>query len=216
MTGLINVVFRNEFFIIVDKPSCVLSVPSRLGKNETRLCLGTSLQNELGRQIYPCHRLDYEVSGLLLFALDKLAHKIASRWFEEGEIQKKYSAWCTGVAPAFSSELWHSFLLRGKKRAYEGPHGKESITKVKYLGLSEHSYLCFELEPVTGRSHQLRYELFKHGFPIVGDELYGSSEKFDDKIALRSFEIDFSNCSEREQFNLPRQIELEKIYEVKR
>lgn len=110
-----KIVFQNSFFVAVDKSAGTLSVPSRLGEKEERPCVGTMLQKELGRQIYPCHRLDFEVSGLLLFALEKDAHRIASRWFEQGEIQKKYEAWTTGEEPTFSKEVWHSKLLRGKK-----------------------------------------------------------------------------------------------------
>lgn len=206
-----KIVFQNDYFVAVDKSAGVLSVPSRLGEKEERACVGTLLQKDLGRQIYPCHRLDFEVSGLLLFALDKEAHRVASRWFEQGEIQKKYEAWTTGVAPTFSKEVWHSKLLRGKKRAYEAPHGKESITNVKYLGTNTQGFLRFELEPVTGRSHQLRFELYKHAFPIVGDELYGSTQAFQEGIALRSFAIDFSRCPERERFQLPLTLSIEGI-----
>ncbi len=206
-----SIVFQNEYFVVIDKPSGVLSVPSRLGEKEERVCAGLLLQKELGRQIYPCHRLDYEVSGLLMFALDKEAHRVASRWFEQGEIKKKYNAWATGNEPSFVSEVWRSKLMRGKKRAYEAPHGKDSITNVKYLGKNSQGYLCFELEPVTGRSHQLRFELYKHEFPILGDVLYGSPIEGEKGIALRSFEIDFSACPEREKFKLPMKISVEGI-----
>lgn len=206
-----KIIFQNESFVVVDKAAGVLSVPSRLGEKEERSCVGTLLQNELGQQIYPCHRLDFEVSGLLLFALNKEAHRIASRWFEQGEIQKKYEAWCSGISPTFTTAVWLSKLLRGKKRAYETPHGKESITNVKYLGLNGQGVLRFELEPVTGRSHQLRFEMFKHQFPILGDELYGGKPSVRQGIALRSFSIDFSRCPERERFKLPMQILVEGI-----
>ena len=206
-----KIVFQNDYFIAVDKAAETLSVPSRLGDKEERGCVGIELQKNISRQIFPCHRLDFEVSGLLLFALDKEAHRFASRWFEQGEIQKKYEAWTTGEEPSFSNEVWHSKLLRGKKRAYEAPHGKESITNVAYLGKTSQGFLRFELEPVTGRSHQLRFELYKHAFPILGDELYGSTQKFSHGIALRSFAIDFSACPERERFKLPAQLLVEGI-----
>ena len=206
-----KIIFQNDFFIIIDKPVGVLSVPSRLGEKDERPCAGLLLQSDLNKQIYPCHRLDFEVSGLLMFALEKDAHRVASRWFEQGEIQKKYEAWTTGFAPSFTSDIWNSKLLRGKKRAYEAPHGKESITNVKFLGTTEKGHLRFELEPVTGRSHQLRYELFKHEFPILGDTLYGSPYQVKEGIALRSFEIDFSKCPERELLKLPLKVSVEGI-----
>ncbi|MGZ3772581.1 MAG: RluA family pseudouridine synthase, partial [Bdellovibrio sp.] len=99
---------------------------------------------------------------------------------------------------------WKSCILRGKRRAYESPQGKPSLTLAKYLNVDENQYLMWDLQPVTGRSHQLRFDLSRHGFPIVGDKLYGSNiELKNDSIALRSYEIDFSKVSEAKEFGLP-------------
>lgn len=206
-----TIVFQNEHFVIVDKAPLVLSVPSRMGEDETRPVLGLILEKDLGRTVYPVHRLDFEVQGLIMYALTPAAHKAGNAWFEQKIVFKKYSALSM---PAKDGEFkvgvpleWKCRLLRGKKRAYESPHGKDSLTKALLVSILDSGYFHWELSPITGRSHQLRYELFRHGMPIVGDQLYGSDLKFDQEgIALRSFMLDFSKAKNREDFSLPEKI----------
>lgn len=199
-------IFENEHLVIVDKPALVLTVPSRIGDDDARPCLGTELQKSLGIQIYPVHRLDYEVSGLVLFAKSADCHRACNAWFENKIVQKTYEALSEGIPDGLSigeEKLWKCTLLRGKKRAYESPHGKPSLTRACYLGMQE-SFLKWELQPVTGRSHQLRFDLFRHGFSIVGDELYGAKSRWEQSgIALRSVKIDFSDTKNFTQFGLP-------------
>jgi tRNA pseudouridine32 synthase/23S rRNA pseudouridine746 synthase len=204
-------VFENSHFIIVDKASMVLSVPARTGLADPRPCLGHILEQDLNCKIYPVHRLDFEVSGLIMYAKTPDAHRAGNSWFENKLISKTYIALTSSdINPSEKVGVpfeWKCSLLRGKKRAYESPAGKKSITHGMLVEKN-----CWHLNPVTGRSHQLRYELFRHGFPIIGDELYGSSLKFErGGIALRAFEINFQNITEREKFGLPEKINISKF-----
>ncbi len=229
---MIQFLFQNEHFVLCDKPSGILSTPSRI--SDGRICLGLELEKELGGQIFPVHRLDYEVSGLVLYALNAKAHQQANHWFEKRLVHKTYRALTTAQdfshIPAsvandrLSIDLvqhqdfeWQGCLLRGKKRSYESPHGKPTLTRAHFLG-SKNSFLEWDLYPVTGRSHQLRFDLSRHGFPIVGDELYGSKVDFlstqnslynEDTIALRAFKIDFSDCPEASSLGLKSSFEIE-------
>lgn len=199
-------IFENEHLVIVDKPAMVLSVPSRMGADDARPCLGTYLQELLKIQIFPVHRLDFEVSGLVIFAKTAQAHREMNLWFENKLVQKTYVALSEGKIDGLVINQmmeWKALVLRGKKRAYESPHGKPSLTHAYFLGMSGH-YLKWKLEPITGRSHQLRFDLFRHGFPIVGDELYGAISRFNlSGIALRSLKINFSGTKNFTQFGLP-------------
>lgn len=223
---MISVVFENEHFVVCDKPSGVLTTPSRHAEEDPRTCLGTALQSSLGLQIYPVHRLDFEVSGLVLFAKSAAAHRDGNAWFEHKKIQKTYRAWTTEQSfahiPAnipserkiFSLTVeqefnWESRQLRGKRRSYLSPEGKQSQTKAKFLRLNEKKFLEWDLEPITGRPHQLRLDLSRHGFPIVGDKLYGSQAPWAfQSIALRAYKIDFSNVPKGKSWGLPPQIEV--------
>lgn len=222
----IKIVFENTHFVVVDKESGVLSTPSRFQEKDDRGCLGTHLQEQLQQQIYPVHRLDFEVSGLVMYARNAEAHRIANSWFEKKEVSKTYRAWTTeqefSHIPAEvknSREVislhggehfeWKSKILRGKRRAYESPQGKPSLTLANYLGRHENGYLQWDLQPVTGRSHQLRFDLSRHGFPIVGDSLYGSKESLGgDRIALRAYKIDFTKAPFVEKLQLPSSLQV--------
>ncbi len=202
-------IFENNDIIIIHKPALTLTVPSRMGEEDERTCLGTDLQKQLGQQIYPVHRLDYEVSGMVIFAKNPEAHKISNLWFEHKTIQKVYSAMTEGNPPIKAGEHieWKCKLLRGKKRSYESPHGKDSLTKAKLIEKRSEGWL-WELEPVTGRSHQLRYEMYRHQCPILGDALYSSTKEFTPGIALKAFRLILDNIEPSKRLGLPPKIEI--------
>jgi len=224
--------FENENFVIVDKPGYMLSVPSRMGKDDPRPCVGLLLQAQLATQIYPCHRLDECVSGLIIYAKNPKAHQTMSQYFEKSMIQKTYFAW-TSIDPDLQENeptcnqtfRWETRLSKGKRRAFEDhQNGKDCLTFARCIERKEHC-LYWALSPQTGRSHQLRFELFQHGFPIWGDELYGSpyeylqkglnQDKDQDKdqnkdqdkdqieIALRMVRFDFQQCPKAASLGLP-------------
>lgn len=221
----VQIVFQNKAFVVAYKESGWLSVPSRQGALDERLCLGLMLQAQLGVQIFPVHRLDEPVSGLVLFALHSAAHRAANRWFEKGLIQKTYQALSVAHSgqkpesgdskfklpevqdlPILNEQLkWESVLSRGKKRAYSDTKlGKKCVTYAKFKGLNTKNQMKWLLKPQTGRPHQLRYELFSRGWPIVGDALYGSTIAHSEPgIELRMIELDFKDCSDAPSFGLP-------------
>lgn len=199
--GTLNILARSEDLIAVEKPAGTLSVPGRFA-DDPRPCLGTHLQKTLGRQIFPVHRLDFEVGGPMLYALTSVGQSKANAWFENHLIVKKYEALSEKTAPPMPALVdWHSVLVKGKKRAFEAPYGKPALTKARcleILALGGNSYSRWELYPISGRSHQLRYELAKHCGPIWGDKLYGATQVFaPDSIALSCVELDLGAISER-------------------
>ncbi len=204
-----TIIFQNEHFVAVDKPSGWLSVPARMGTEDKRPVVGIELQKTF-KKIYPVHRLDFEVSGVILYALEAKAHKDSQKWFEEKSVQKIYHALTENpqnkqLSP-HQNFLWTSKILRGKKRAYDHELGKEALTEAQFLELTG-SQLKWELKPLTGRSHQLRYEMTKQGFPILGDTLYGSQTAYTPGIALRAVELYFPQ-EIQSQWNLPNQIKV--------
>ena len=210
-----DLVLENDHFIIVDKKAMVLSVPARTGEEDGRPVLGHILEIDFNLTLYPVHRLDYEVQGLIMFAKTPAAHKAGNAWFEKKEVFKSYMALTKPlkVAPenifkVGESYSWKAKILRGKKRAYLSSHGKESLTQATLIKI-ENGIFHWEMNPITGRSHQLRFELFRHHHPILGDSLYGSDEKFtSDGIALRAFKIDFTKASKAKEFLLPEILEI--------
>jgi tRNA pseudouridine32 synthase / 23S rRNA pseudouridine746 synthase len=206
----IDHIFQNQHFLAVDKPAGWLSVPSRDPDHDERRCLGRVLQ-ELHGRVWPVHRLDAEASGLMLFARSAEAHRKASSWFENRLIHKTYAAWTMGSAPSPEllgvEQVWQSKLARGKRRAYQADFGKPSVTRATCLGpltVLGFPAWAWSIAPETGRSHQIRFELASHGFPIVGDSLYGADQVFaPGGIALPALRLDFSDCQDARGFELP-------------
>lgn len=223
-TPTINVVFENEHFIICDKPCGVLTVPERSAGSGRRV-LGLELQSDRGIQIYPVHRLDFVVSGLVIFATNADAHRTANAWFEQRLVRKTYRAWThaqdfahippqiatprKAIPPEPGQSLeWRGRIKRGKRRAFESPDGQPSVTLATYLGkVASTDYLAWDLEPITGRPHQLRLDLSRHGLPIVGDALYGSGVDLGaDRIALRAYRLSLVQVDTDGRLGLPEQI----------
>jgi tRNA pseudouridine32 synthase / 23S rRNA pseudouridine746 synthase len=218
-----SLIFENESAVVADKPHGWLTTPGR-DAADPRPVLGLELQKRAGAQIYPVHRLDFEVSGLVIFAKTAVAHREMQGWFERGDIQKTYQAFsrvmsaqeaAVGAEEALEPgshaasgavgawRVWKSRLARGKKRAFEAAHGKDSLTHARIVSI-EREYARWELMPLTGRPHQLRYEMHKHKFPILGDTLYGGAPwtaHGENAIALRAVKLDLERVSER--FGLP-------------
>lgn len=183
-----RVLQQNANFAVVEKPPLWLSVPGRF-KEDDRPIVGTTLQDELGLRIWPVHRLDFEVSGIMLFALNAEAHREAGQLFEKHLVRKIYQAISEPVTVEFSGrQTWQRKLLRGKKRSYESPHGELAITEAELVSADGE----WSLSPRTGKSHQLRVEMASHGYPIAGDLLYGSKQNWRHRgIALRAISLEF-------------------------
>lgn len=218
------VIFENQDFLVVEKPSACLTVPSRFQDQDRRPCLGLELQKEFDR-LWPVHRLDYEVSGVVLFARTAKSHELANQWFEKSKVRKMYQAlsgfqgflhWPENV-PASKDPIapepgqkfeWNCRIEKGKRRAFETPRGKLARTEAEIFEKYSQT-LLWNLFPLTGRSHQLRFEMSRHGFPILGDTLYGgASMAIPETIALRAIRLDFSGIPERR--GLPPVIEISK------
>lgn len=189
-----KIVFQDSNFAAVEKEAGILSVPGRDPK-DTRPILGRLLEKELAIPIFPIHRLDAEVSGLVVYALNPDAHRAANVEFENRRVKKTYQAISFGGAFADGDRgTWKAKILRGKKRAYESPAGKLAVTDFEVAGRREDGAIEWRLNPQTGRSHQLRWELYRHESPILGDALYGSDRPWKEGIALRSLELEFSTA----------------------
>lgn len=183
-----RIVLQNKQFVIVDKPAQWLSVPGRF-QTDDRPILGLILQNQLNVQIFPVHRLDFEVSGVMIFALNKSAHRQAGQLFEKQLVKKTYQARSGPVREIFDGrQVWKRKILRGKKRSYESPHGDLAVTEAELVSAADGDW---RLMPRTGKPHQLRVELALRGYPIAGDALYGSTVPWvGPGIALRAIALE--------------------------
>jgi tRNA pseudouridine32 synthase/23S rRNA pseudouridine746 synthase len=167
--------FIDDDLLVVDKPSGMLSVP---GRSELD-CMAARVQAHVPDALI-VHRLDMATSGLLLFARGKAMQQRLSQAFARREIHKRYVAVVDGLVEHDSGEIDLPLIADWPQRPRQKVDhdiGKPSLTRYQVLRRDNESRTtCVSLEPVTGRSHQLRVHLLAIGHPILGDALYASPE----------------------------------------
>lgn len=171
-----QLIYQDEDLLVVNKPARLLTVPGRHPAN--RDCLISRVQCEFpGAQVV--HRLDYDTSGLVLLPLHKSALSALSQQFQARTIAKHYQALVAGVMPE-GGEINLPIAADTENRPLYKicvATGKPSKTLYQCLSVdAAKSQSRVLLEPVTGRSHQLRLHLVSIGFPILGDEFYAPAE----------------------------------------
>ena len=169
-----------ERLVAVAKPAGVPVVPAR-GEDPAG-CLRARVAAALGAAVWVVHRLDRETSGVVVFARDAEAHRALSLAFERRAVAKTNLAWVAdrGLPPAGRVALALHPARRGKSRpARPGePGAREAATAYRVdrrWRLADLAVARLELDPETGRHHQIRVHLRALGAPILFDRLYGGS-----------------------------------------
>lgn len=167
--------YHDAHLLVFDKPAGLLSVPGRLPKNKDSLAL--RVQAEFPDALI-VHRLDMATSGLLVMARGAEAHRALSIAFAERRVDKSYVAIVAGQVPADTGEVDLPLICDWPNRPrqmVDHDIGKPSLTRYRVLS-READRTRIELEPVTGRSHQLRVHMMAMGHPIIGDEFYAPED----------------------------------------
>lgn len=171
--GTTALVYEDASLLVVCKPAGLLSVPGRGADKQD--CVWAQVQATYGDALI-VHRLDMATSGLMLFARGTGVQRILSVAFEKRTIRKRYVAVVDGNVEVESGEIDSPLLADWPNRPLQkvdAEFGKPSLTRYSVLSKNpaqKNSRLL--LEPVTGRSHQLRVHLRELGHPIWGDALY--------------------------------------------
>lgn len=189
-----HIIYQDEDFIAINKPSGMLTIPDRMGN----LSLKNYLQDSFG-EIFTVHRLDKDTSGIVVFAKTEKTHKQLSQLFEGREVEKYYQGLVIGKpadtegtidAPIMEHPVTKGLMVTNKK-------GKPSQTDFKVLETFRFfSWLQFQIH--TGRTHQIRVHMKHLGHAIVCDELYGDGKP----VFLSSLKKKF-NLSKNEEEEKP-------------
>jgi len=188
------VVFENDDFIALNKPSGLLSIPDREGKE---VSLKTLLQEKYG-SILTVHRLDRDTSGLIVFAKNEKAHRHLSMQFEHRETEKIYVGLVVGT-PALKKgtinlPIAENTVTRGTMIIHR--RGKEAITDYELLeDFGRYSWMQFRIH--TGRTHQIRVHLKDMGHPVVCDTLYGDGKTLLLSSLKSKFKLSKNDLEER-------------------
>jgi len=171
-----TLIHADRSFLVVNKPSGLLSVPGR--GNEKQDCLVSRVQVEYPDALI-VHRLDCDTSGLLVLARGKDVHRRLSIQFQDRQVAKRYVAVVDGEFAETSGEVKLPLIVDWPNRPLHKVDfsiGKPSLTLYRVLSYSpaENSSRV-ELTPETGRTHQLRVHMQALGHPILGDSLYADA-----------------------------------------
>lgn len=173
-----DILYRDEHLIAIHKPCGFMVHKSSLDPYTSDLVL-QHLRKQIKQRVYPIHRLDRKTSGLLILALSKESLKEMNVLFKNRDVEKQYLAICRGYTEE-SFEIDYDLT---------SPSGKKqnAITEVKTLVQSElpwqtskfptSRYSLVKLQPITGRTHQLRKHMAHIFHPILGDRPHGCNKQ---------------------------------------
>lgn len=185
MREALPIVFQDEHLVAVHKPAGLLVHRTFLDRHETRFAVQI-LRDQLGRHVFPAHRLDRGTSGVLLFTLGRELCARVSAQFENQEIEKRYLAVVRGH-PQESGTIDHPLTRQFDDYEFRPVDAMDdaqaAVTRYRRLAVIElphrvdryptSRYALLELTPETGRKHQIRRHLKHIAHPIIGDATYG-------------------------------------------
>ena len=186
-----GIIYEDDWLIAVDKPSGLLVIPTP--KKETNT-LTDLLNKELdGRGIevnaYPCHRLDRETSGVILYAKGKKIQQLMMEEFKNRRVKKTYTAFVHGNVKNNAGEIKQNIFNRNKSRS------EAALTRYKVLARKK-DFTIVEAEPVTGRTNQIRIHFARISHPLVGESVFAFRKDFElrfKRAALHASAVEFTH-----------------------
>lgn len=164
------VIYRDDSLVAVNKPAGLLVIPSPKGESDT---LGTRVNDMLRAELggsndsmaWPCHRIDRETSGIMLYARGKAMQQLVMQLFQERQVHKTYLAIVNGI-PGKAQGLINLPI-----------EGQESLTEYAVIGKGN-DFAVVMVKPVTGRTNQIRIHFARMGHPLIGDAKFGIRKEF--------------------------------------
>lgn len=195
-----ELIYLDASLLVVNKPTGLLAVPGRGADKQD--CLSARLQQKFPDALV-VHRLDMATSGLMVFARGAEMQSRLSQMFREREVGKRYVAMVAGKVDPPTGEVnlpiaadWSNRPLR----KIDTELGKPSLTRYRLLA-HDTDASRMELEPVSGRTHQLRVHMAAIGHPILGDALYGDAASAS-RLLLHACRLSFVHPLNGELLNL--------------
>ena len=200
----IDIVYEDEYIVLPNKSADMPTHPSHNHRGDT---LADALAYKYKQEGFPfvfraISRLDRNTSGLVLIAKDRISASRLSDTMKNGNISKAYIAILDGELPndegtidTYIKREAESIIFRKVCKENEG--GDRAITKYKVIA-RQNGYSLVAASPITGRTHQLRVHFSHIGFPILGDDMYGSASELIARHALHAFSLEFAHPKTQE------------------
>ena len=168
-----SIVYEDDYILIINKPSGILVVPTPKGETNTLTDLLNQELDKRGVQAkaYPCHRIDRETSGLIIYAKSKPVEQAMMEQFKKHLVKKTYIAFAHGIVRKNSDTL--------KGNVYNQKRRKTELMNTKYRVIERRKdFTIVEVEPFTGRTNQIRIHFKGLGHPLVGESVYAFRKDF--------------------------------------
>ena len=184
-----RIVYEDEQLIVIDKPSGMLVIPTPKRETDTLTDLVNKELDARGVEVnaYPCHRLDRETSGLVIYAKGKSVQHAMMEEFRKRSVRKMYVAFVNGTVKKGFDTIKVPIYNRNKRKA------DDALTKYTVLE-KRAAFTVVEAEPVTGRTNQIRIHMKSIGHPLVGETVYAFRRDYKlrfKRAALHAKRIEF-------------------------
>lgn len=194
----INIVYEDNNIIIFNKPEGI----SITDDNNSTPTFTSLVKQKYGSNLNPCHRLDRNTKGLIIYAKNPLSLQIMQEKFKCREIEKHYLAKVYGIINK-NHEILEAYLFKDSKKSlvYISDFPKKDYSKIitEYTVIEKNkkeNYTILDINLHTGKTHQIRAHLSHIGYPIIGDGKYGINEinkKFNSRTQeLYSYKLEFN------------------------
>ncbi|MBC7400637.1 MAG: pseudouridylate synthase [Mucilaginibacter sp.] len=175
---MLEILYRDEYLIAINKPHGLLVHRSPIAADAEEFAL-QMLRDQVGLKVNPVHRLDRATGGILLFALNKDVEIIMQQQFSDNRVAKKYTA----IVRGYTLDIEEiDYPLRKENGTLQEAYTKYTTLKRAEVAvpLGKHDtsrYSLIEVEPTTGRMHQIRKHLSHVNHPIIGDTTHGCNKQ---------------------------------------
>ncbi len=185
---MLEILYQDDYLVAINKPHGLLVHKSPIAKDAEEFAIQL-LREQIGKKVYPVHRIDRKTSGVLLFAFDKETNRVMTELFTTKNVEKEYIAIVRGFVkeeqlidyPLYkengSLQEAQTFIKPLKYAEIDVPSGKFSTSR----------YTLVEAHPYTGRMHQIRKHLAHIFHPIIGDRPHGCNKQ--NKLWLEKFNM---------------------------
>ncbi len=169
----IKVLYEDEHFIVFDKSPGLLVVPSpKNEKNTLQTIVNQQISSsDPSARLFPCHRLDRDTSGVILFARGKENQDLMMEEFKHRRVHKTYIAFVQGKLRNPAGEI--KSMIRDFEQVKYQKHSSSKLAITRYKVLTvRRQYSVVEVNPITGRTNQIRIHFSQIGHPLLGERKY--------------------------------------------
>ena len=166
-----NIVFENDDIVVINKEPEIFVIDSEESKSKT---IRDILQEKLNQDIIPVSSLDYEASGIVVFAKNQKSYDFFSEQFKKEKVRRIYHVLVNGVMDNAEGEIDKNLLVNEQTTSVND-RGIKSVTKYKVLEQFK-SFAFVEVYPLTTRKNQIRAHFWSIGNTLAIDKIYGSEE----------------------------------------